>query len=163
MNRKLERSGLRIKAQCGFTLIEVLVALLVLAIGLVGIASLNINGLRNAHSSYYTTIASSVALDFEERLWIAMTDVPEGCLDEVDDVLPIIADLQAAWGVGGAGTITIPGLEVGLEEFGLASLNGGDDVWAEAQIRLTWEDSRFGGEETFPYTARVLCAPEGDE
>lgn len=163
MNQKHERSGLRIKPQSGFTLIEVLVALLVLAIGLVGIASLNINGLRNAHSSYYTTIASSVALDFEERLWIAMTDVSEGCLDEANDVLPIIDDLQEAWGAGGAGTISIPGLEVRLEEFGLASLIGGDDVWAEAQISLTWEDNRFGGEDTFPYTARVLCAPEGDE
>jgi hypothetical protein len=67
----------------------VLVALLVLAIGLVGIASLHIAGLRNAHSSYYTSIASSAALDFEERLWLAMTDINEGCIDPdtVDDII----------------------------------------------------------------------------
>jgi prepilin-type N-terminal cleavage/methylation domain-containing protein len=45
----------------GFTLIEVLIALLVLTIGLVGMAALHMTSLKNAHSSYYRSIASSVA------------------------------------------------------------------------------------------------------
>lgn len=159
MNQRLERSGLQIKAQSGFTLIEVLVALLVLAIGLVGIASLHIAGLRNAHSSYYTSIASSAALDFEERLWLAMTDINEGCIDP-DTVGNIIADLETAWGGGAGGTITIPGLQVNLIDLNTAGLDD-DDYWAEVRINVAWTDSRFGqAQETFPYTARVVCAPE---
>jgi prepilin-type N-terminal cleavage/methylation domain-containing protein len=165
MTSRLDRSVLRRNRNCGFTLLEVLVALLVLAIGLVGIASLHLNGLRNAHSSYYTTIASSVALDFEERLWVRMTNVAEGCLDRNADIVPIIAALQTSWGAGGSGTISIPGLSINLEEFDtfrLDSVNSQRDFWAEAQIQITWTDERFGGDETFPYTARVVCAPENN-
>ena len=159
MNQALEQSGLRIKAQSGFTLIEVLVALLVLAIGLVGIASLQIAGLRNAHSSYYTSIASSAALDFEERLWLAMTDINQGCIDP-DTVDNIIDDMETAWGGDGGGTITIPGLQVNLIDLSTAGL-ADDDYWAEVRINVAWTDSRFGqAQETFPYTARVVCAPE---
>lgn len=141
----------------GFTLIEVLIALLVLSIGLVGIAALHLNGLRNAHSSYYTSIASSVALDFEERLWLAMADVGAGCLDE-DDIDDILSDLEGAWGSGPAGTVTIPGLTVTRD--GFREDPSGDDYWIEASITVRWEDSRFGQPlELFPYTARVVCAP----
>lgn len=145
----------------GFTLIEVLVALLVLAIGLVGIASLHLTGLRNAHASYFTTIASSVALDFEERLWIAMTEIDEGCLD-VNDVNAILGNLEALWGDRPGGNVSIPGLSVELVEFDtfrLDPVNSDADFWAEAQIQISWTDGRFGG-ELFPYTARVVCAPE---
>jgi prepilin-type N-terminal cleavage/methylation domain-containing protein len=168
VNQEREQSGFPITAQSGFTLIEVLVALLVLAIGLVGIASLHIAGLRNAHSSYYASIASSVALDFEERLWLAMTDIDQGCIDVTTvvgtaDEDGIIDDLEAAWGGGAAGTITIPGLQVNLVNFGTARLDvaSESDYWAEVRINVSWTDGRFfQSQETFPYTTRVLCAPE---
>jgi prepilin-type N-terminal cleavage/methylation domain-containing protein len=162
VNQKLEQPGFQMKAQSGFTLIEVLVALLVLAIGLVGIASLHIAGLRNAHSSYYTSIASSAALDFEERLWLAMTDINEGCIDSVT-VDDIIDELEAAWGGGAGGTVTIPGLQVNLVNFDTARLDVDSefDHWAEVRINVSWTDGRFvQAVETFPYTARVVCAPE---
>ena len=174
MNQQLEQSGFPVKAQSGFTLIEVLVALLVLAIGLVGIASLHIAGLRNAHSSYYTSIASSVALDFEERLWLAMTDIDEGCIDvatvggtfDEDGTIDedgIIQELVRAWRGGAAGRVTIPGLQVNLVNFDTARLevDSDFDYWAEIRINVSWEDGRFvQAVETFPYTARIVCAPE---
>ena len=141
----------------GFTLIEVLIALLVLAIGLVGIAALHLSGLRNAHSSYYTSVASSVALDFEERLWLAMADVDAGCLGGVD-IDDILSDLEGTWGSGQTGTVTIPGLTVTRD--GFREDPSGDDYWVEASITVRWEDGRFGQPlERFPYTARVVCAP----
>lgn len=165
MNQKLKQSGLRTKAQSGFTLLEVLVALLVLAIGLVGIASLQIAGLRNAHSSYYTSIASSVALDFEERLWLGMTDIDDGCIDLVA-VNNIIGQLQTDWGTGAGGFITIPNLQVNLVNFDTVRLDPLSlfDYWAEVRINVSWTDNRFRRDlenpERFPYTARVVCAPE---
>lgn len=54
----------------GLSLIEILVALLVLSIGLAGMAALHLNSLKNVSSSYYRSLASTIALDYEERLWL---------------------------------------------------------------------------------------------
>ena len=156
----VSHSSSRDRINKGFTLIEVLIALLVLAIGLVGIASLHLNGLRSAHSSYYTSIASSVTLDFEEKLWLAMADAPSGCLDE-DDIDDILVDLLDTWQSdpeGSVGTVTIPGLDVTRD--GFREDPSGESFWIEASITVRWEDGRFGQPaERFPYTARVVCAP----
>jgi len=47
----------------GFGLIEVLVAILILAIGLLGLASLQTNGMRFNHSSYLRTQSTVLAYD----------------------------------------------------------------------------------------------------
>jgi type IV pilus assembly protein PilV len=52
----------------GFTLIEVLVAVLVLAIGLLGLAALQVTGLRNNHSAYLRSQATTLALDMADRM-----------------------------------------------------------------------------------------------
>ncbi len=52
----------------GFTLIEVLIAVLVLSIGLLGLASLQMNALRNNQNSYYRTVATILASDFADRI-----------------------------------------------------------------------------------------------
>lgn len=48
----------KITAQSGFGLIEALIAVLVLAIGLLGLATLQAQGLRNNNSAYFRTQAS---------------------------------------------------------------------------------------------------------
>lgn len=52
----------------GFTLIEVLVALIVTSIGLLGLAALQANGLRDNHGAYLRTQASYIASDIAERM-----------------------------------------------------------------------------------------------
>lgn len=52
----------------GFTLIEVLVAVLVLSIGLLGIASLQATSLRNNNDASMQTRASYIASDMADRL-----------------------------------------------------------------------------------------------
>lgn len=142
----------------GLTLVEILIAVLVLSIGLVGLASLHLTGLRNAHSSYYTTIASSVALDFEERLWIGMANITDGCLDG-NDVNTIITGLVSDWQsnpAGSQGTVTLPGLAVTRTAFDDST----SDDWIETSIAISWDDGRLGqGTEQFRYTARLVCAP----
>ena len=55
--------------QSGFTLIEALVALLVLSIGLLGAAALQLKALQGAQSGYQRAVASLAAQDAVERLW----------------------------------------------------------------------------------------------
>lgn len=52
----------------GFTLLEVLVAVLVLSIGLLGIAGLQVTGLRFNHSAYMRTQATLLAYELADRM-----------------------------------------------------------------------------------------------
>ena len=52
----------------GFSIIEVLVALLVLAIGLLGLAALQAQGLRFNHDAYVRTQATHLAYDIIDRM-----------------------------------------------------------------------------------------------
>ncbi|MFK5985967.1 MAG: type IV pilus modification protein PilV [Pseudomonadota bacterium] len=56
------------KNQSGFTLIEVLIALVIMAIGLLGIATLQIVGLKNNHSAYLRTQATTLANEYADLL-----------------------------------------------------------------------------------------------
>lgn len=58
----------------GFTLIEVLVALLVLSVGLLGLAGLQLHALQYAHSSYQRTLVNIQALDMAERMWTHLAE-----------------------------------------------------------------------------------------
>lgn len=59
---------MRKNQQSGFTLIEVLVALVVLAIGLLGLSSLQNQGLRFNRVAYLDSQATSLANDLLERI-----------------------------------------------------------------------------------------------
>ena len=52
----------------GFTLIEVLIAMLVLAVGLLGLAALQASSLRNAQSAYNRSLATELAYDLADRM-----------------------------------------------------------------------------------------------
>ena len=52
----------------GFTLLEVLIALVVLSIGLLGIAGLQGVGLRSSHGAYLSSQASLLAYDMADRI-----------------------------------------------------------------------------------------------
>lgn len=56
------------KSQNGFTMVETLVALVVLAIGLLGIAALYLNSLQAGRSAIYRTEAVNLAADLADRI-----------------------------------------------------------------------------------------------
>lgn len=56
------------KANAGFTLIEVLVAMLILAVGLLGLAALQASSLKNNQSAYYRSQATQLAYDIADRM-----------------------------------------------------------------------------------------------
>lgn len=57
-----------IKSQNGFTMVETLVALVVLAIGMLGIAALYLNSLQAGRSAIYRTEAVNLAADLADRI-----------------------------------------------------------------------------------------------
>ncbi|HET8692292.1 MAG TPA: type IV pilus modification protein PilV [Steroidobacteraceae bacterium] len=56
------------QSQSGFTMVEVLVALVVLAIGLLGIAALYLNSLQAGRTAIYRTEAVTLAADIADRI-----------------------------------------------------------------------------------------------
>lgn len=62
----LEMTSMRTNA--GFTLIEVLVAVIILAMGLIGLAGLQANGLANNQTAYNRSQASQLAYDMADRM-----------------------------------------------------------------------------------------------
>lgn len=60
--------AIRPRAQSGFTMVEVLVALVVLTIGLLGIAALYLNSLQAGRTAIYRTQAVTLAADLADRI-----------------------------------------------------------------------------------------------
>ncbi len=130
------------KAQRGLTLIEAMVALLVLSIGLVGIAALNLASVGAAHSAYYRTLASFIAKDAEERLWAELG------LSGQASVESVLNDWRTNW------ADAMPELRLDLE----LSASSSGNVWQDFDVTVTWDERRFQGAvvEQFEYRARVV-------
>ena len=56
------------RVQGGFTLVEVLVTVIVVAIGLLGLAGVQLAGMRSNHSAYLRTQATIAAYDLIDRM-----------------------------------------------------------------------------------------------
>lgn len=127
-----------LKKKAGFSLIEVMVALVVLSISLLGVAALQIKSLQSTHAAYQRTVASVIAQDASERLWMALA---KGAINT--------STIQTAWlDTWQASNVTLPGLQ------GSIVRNG--NVYT---VTVTWNESRFSGEGTgvsFVYITRML-------
>lgn len=111
----------------GFTLLEVLLALLLLSFGVLGFVSLQLSALKAAHSAYQHSLASVLAADVAERLWMGLA---EGRIDT--DWLPAWEERRRC-GIA-ADHVCLPELEVFLEEAGGGHL-----------INLSWAETRGPG------------------
>jgi type IV pilus assembly protein PilV len=86
-------------SQRGFSLIEALIALLVLSIGLIGVAAMQLKALQSATAGYQRSVASVAAVDAQERLWaeLAQLDPSQDCADVDTDTVE--AEWQALWSI----------------------------------------------------------------
>jgi type IV pilus assembly protein PilV len=78
------------RRQRGFTLIEALIALVILAFGLLGVAAMQVKALQSASAGYTQSLANVAAVDAQERLWAALS-LPYGC-----ESIPL-ATIESAW------------------------------------------------------------------
>lgn len=134
--------------QSGFTLIEALVALVVLSIGMLGVAAMQLKALQGGHAAYQRSIASLAAQDAQERLWARMAEVG-------DRVCPSWSDAkdfggEASWHDTWEGFL--PGLVLEV-----VTPSGSPNAECEFDISVEWSDSRFLEESdpVFQYTVRL--------
>lgn len=140
--------------QQGTTLIEVLVALLVLAIGLLGAAALQLNALKYTDSSRTSSQASFIAYDMMDRIranpdadyrlasLAAVSGGPDLNTPRTQDLYDFKNNIQVLDPVTGDGTITVSPANKRL-----------------VTITVTWSDARATNTatalQTFKVTSRV--------
>src|SRR5690554_3541820 len=147
--RSLPRS-----AQKGFSLIEVLITVLVLAIGLLGLASLQANSLVGNQQSYMRSQATSLAYDMTDRLRANKRAALDGAYNTPFD------DAVACAVPRGGGTVAEDDLEswqIALacaltEGCGAVDVDGGSGI---ATIRVRWTNGRSDGTETETFVTRT--------
>ncbi|MFK8053549.1 MAG: type IV pilus modification protein PilV [Woeseiaceae bacterium] len=80
------------KAQSGYTLLEILIAAILLTGGLVGLASMQVNGTRLNNSAYLRSQANVLAYDIVDRMRANLVDARAGNYDlAIGDATPALS------------------------------------------------------------------------
>jgi type IV pilus assembly protein PilV len=74
--------------QQGFTLLEVLIAIVVMSLGLLGLAGLQAASLRNNQTAYYRAMGAQQVYDMADRIRANQAGVEAGSYDDLDDSTP---------------------------------------------------------------------------
>ena len=125
--------------QQGFTLMEVLVAVIVLAIGLLGLAGLQATGLKSNHSAYLRSQATHLAYDVADRMRANRTAARSGDYD-ID-----LGDTASGSTMAATDLIAWKNSVTQLLPSGDGSVAVADDI---AVIIIQWDDTRAGGSAT---------------
>ena len=126
----------------GFTLVEALVALLVLSIGLLGGAGMQLKALQSAHAGYQRSVATLAAVDAQEQTWAKLATLntcPDGSkISSVSDVW------KEQW--FGSGKAMSDAGNSDIEETGTC----------EYKVTVNWEENRLeAGNGSFEYFYRL--------
>ena len=126
--------GARPRRQAGLSLVEVLVALVLLSIGLLGLAGLQASGMRVGQGSIHRSQAAQLAHDMLERLRANVAHAGAYNLD-LNDAAPDCSGVAACdlrdWRLrlqalpAGTGAVTVSG--------------------SQATVLVQWDDSRGAG------------------
>ena len=146
----MQQSGLTLRVQRGFSLLEVMIAVLVLAIGLLGLSPLQANGLRANGSAQQRSQAVALAYDMMERLRSDFQHATAGTYNRA-----LGATLPGAGNIPGEETINwITTLRLLLPT---ADGAVNCDAAGNCTVTVQWDDSRAGGSATtsFTFTSQI--------
>jgi type IV pilus assembly protein PilV len=146
--------------QQGFTLIEVLVTMVIMAVGLLGLAGLQVTSLRNTESAYQRSQASLLANDILDRMRANSTGVGSGDYNDIDTTAPLSATDCGANVCTPTQMATYDDSDwhaqiASLLPSGTGSVtgNGANSVFT---ITITWDDNRSGNADTsFTLSSRI--------
>jgi len=136
------------RGQSGVGMIEVLVAMAVMAVGILAVAGAQANGLRASHGAHYRAQASFIAQDMIERMRGNPGQARNYAIDfgdAVPDGTSIAHRDRAQWRdlvallPAGAGAVEV------------------DELSNLVRVTVRWDNSRSGGadDEAFTLTSRI--------
>lgn len=141
--------------QVGMTLVEVLVAVLILAIGLLGAAVIQLNALKYTDSARMTSQASFIAYDMLDR--IRANSAADYAWERSERA-------PASSATASVRDQDLHDFEANILGFAGESAKGSVSISAnEVTVSISWDDSRSanspGARETFILTSRVSDEP----
>ncbi|MCK7568851.1 type IV pilus modification protein PilV [Marinobacter xestospongiae] len=141
----------------GLTLIEILVTVVILAVGLLGVASLTMGGLKNNQSAFLRTQATLLASDMADRMRLNSAEAIAGSYDGFST-----KSVPSAPSCGGAGCTASERVDADKVEWaqlvngangGMAMLPGGEGIIAGGggattagntfTITILWAESQW--------------------
>jgi len=127
--------------QSGFTLLEVLVAMLVMAIGLLGLAGLTTSSMRNNLSASHRTQATWMAYDIVDRMRANRTSAVTGAY-----ATPMGAAANCSATVP-TGTVPVQDIAAWKNQLACALPAGNGSIAVDANTKVAtvliqWDDSR---------------------
>lgn len=135
----------------GFTLIEVLIAMLILAGGLLGLAGLQAVGMSNNQSAYQRSQATQLAYDMADRIRANIADANNGATSTYITMDPTAAALQADCETVSATCTTTDAAQNDLFRWNQAVINtlplGAGTIAVNGtvfSITINWDDNRDG-------------------
>ena len=134
----MQNAGARGRSERGFTLVEVLIALVVFSVGLLGIAGLQITSLKANHGSATRTQAVYLAYDVIDRMRANPTAAIAGAYKIALDVTPtggtVAGDDLVAWRNNIANALPVGSVSPsGSVEF--------DPATNLFTVKIVWDDS----------------------
>ena len=152
----------------GFTLIEILIALLVLSIGLLGLAAVQFQSLQNSQASYERSMATMQARDLVERLWAGICDLYDedgtlvpGVLGEIDEENTTVGKIVDSWVNDHFGDVDNQDATfAGTAPDWTADLDTNTNVW---RITIEWTGRAQGQQELIEHLFRLPPPPDYDQ
>ena len=80
------------RKESGVAMLEVMVAIIVVSFGLLGLASLQLTGMKNSQTSYLRSIATAQAYNMADRMRANIAGVTAGEYDNVTTTIPARPD-----------------------------------------------------------------------
>jgi type IV pilus assembly protein PilV len=160
MKRKSEKMS-ETRRQRGFTLIEVLVAMLVLSIGVLGVAGMQVTALKNLQSSSSFGVAAMLSNDMADRMWVNQAQAlansynhvkvfktGANCVDAACSATQMAQFDVAEWQQNIQGYTTADGVVVPpMLPSALGSITR-DGVTRSFEIGIYWDDDHSGSTDT---------------
>lgn len=136
------------------TLVEVLISVLILAVGLLGAAATQLNALKYTDSSLMSSQASFVAYDMMDRI---------RANPDANYSLAALSSVTATAGSTGARDVDLYDFKTNISNFGGSTATGTIAVTTRVvTITIGWNDSRAANKtdsQTFVLTSRVAVDP----
>ncbi|MGF1643169.1 MAG: type IV pilus modification protein PilV [Thiotrichales bacterium] len=147
-NRSLPPQAYLPCPQRGFTIVEIMVALMILSVGLLGLASLQMIGVKNSGNAYYRTQAVMIANETVERIRMNKPAARNG---EYNTAAPACENVAGGASLAEqdlaqtacAVTNTLPGGSV--ETLNCAVGATADTV--DCALAITWRETRQQGDD----------------